>query len=163
MKLTEIAQMQRELDDHILQKHNLTVSDTFRKRILSFLVELGELANETRCFKYWSLKPSSDKDVILDEYVDGVHFLVSLGNDLHVDFSELTFDRKQDGSDVTEMFLEVFKNASMFQDEMTILRFTELFQSYIDLCFALGFTYEDVVTGYIRKNKVNHERQETNY
>jgi dimeric dUTPase (all-alpha-NTP-PPase superfamily) len=39
---------------------------------------MGELANEVRCFKFWSYKLPSEEKVILEEYVDGIHFITSL-------------------------------------------------------------------------------------
>ena len=45
-------------------------------------MEFGEFANATRCFKYWSNKPSEAQDIVLDEYVDGLHFFLSLGIDI---------------------------------------------------------------------------------
>lgn len=163
MTLQEIAQMQKQLDTHIQENHGLTVEATFRKRILAFLVELGELANETRCFKFWSVKPSSEKLVVLDEYVDGIHFLVSLGNDIAINFEELTFACAETNYDANEAFLKVFQHASAFANQTTKDYFFALFQSYVDLCYILGFSYEDVVAGYIQKNKINHERQRSNY
>ena len=47
--------------------------------MLALLVEIGELANETRSFKFWSVKPASEKKIILEEFVDGIHFILSLG------------------------------------------------------------------------------------
>lgn len=163
MTLSEIADMQKQLDQHILDKHQLKQSDTFRKRVLAFLVELGELANETRCFKYWSVRPSSEKDIVLDEYVDGIHFLVSLGNDLGIDFRDISFMNGSHTENLSEVFLAIFDLASQFANESTKQHFMSFFEGYVSLCYALGFSYEDVVSGYIQKNKVNHERQESNY
>src|SRR5690625_909139 len=73
--------MQRELDNYIESNNDLHNKDVFQEKYLALLVELGELANETRCFKFWSMKPPSDKKVILEEFVDGIHFLLSLGNE----------------------------------------------------------------------------------
>lgn len=164
MTLYEISLMQKELDAHILQNHELRAAETFRKRILAFLVELGELANETRCFKYWSKKSSSKADVVLDEYVDGIHFLVSLGNDMEIDFTNVAFVQEtEEEINASEAFLDVYGLASDFSRLTNASSFRVLFQSYVRLCFALGFTFEDVVAGYVRKNQINHERQDTNY
>ncbi|HAQ08050.1 MAG TPA: dUTPase, partial [Bacillus bacterium] len=79
MNIEKLFRMQKELDRHIELQHGLVEEDLFDRKILALLVELGELANETRCFKFWSLKPSSEKQVILEEFVDGIHFILSLG------------------------------------------------------------------------------------
>ena len=81
MKLTKLFTMQEELDSFI-QKNRDTNDDVFQAKGLALLVELAELANETRSFKFWSTKGPSDNEVILEEYVDSIHFLLSLGINL---------------------------------------------------------------------------------
>src|SRR5699024_11734252 len=79
MNWNELYEMQRKLDMYIEENHSLVKEGIFPKKLLALLVELGELANETRCFKFWSTKPPSQKQVILEEYVDVLHFILSLG------------------------------------------------------------------------------------
>ena len=84
--------LQRELDNRIVQEHELEGQNLFEKKLLALMVEVGELANETRCFKYWSKKAPSPKETILEEYVDGIHFILSLGLELGVTHGELPFE-----------------------------------------------------------------------
>src|SRR5690625_6269037 len=79
MDWTTLFSMQETLDKHIIDNHQLQQKDLMEEKYLALLVELGELANETRCFKFWSTKPASARKKILEEYVDGVHFILSLG------------------------------------------------------------------------------------
>ena len=39
----------------------------------------------------------------------------------------------------------------------------DLFHFLVSLAQALGMTAEDVYDAYVKKNKVNHERQESGY
>ena len=77
--LKEMYQKQLELDTEIAKNHNISYEETKDKRLLALLVELGEFANATRTFKFWSFKPSESKERVLDEFADGLHFLLSLG------------------------------------------------------------------------------------
>lgn len=61
--------MQKVLDTRIIEEHGLEGQNLFYNMILALQVEIGELANETRCFKHWSNKGPSEKEVILMEYV----------------------------------------------------------------------------------------------
>ena len=81
MNIEKLMTMQAGLDQHIELKHGLQSENLVERKILALLVELGELANETRCFKFWSLKGPADQETILMEYVDGIHFILSLAND----------------------------------------------------------------------------------
>ena len=78
MNLHKLFTMQHALDQYI-QSNKQVTEDVFMKKGLALIVELAELANETRCFKFWSEKGPSERSVILEEYVDSIHFILSLG------------------------------------------------------------------------------------
>ena len=78
MQLTQLYKMQFELDSFI-SNNRQEGTDVFKEKGLALLVELAELANETRCFKFWSMKGPSEIAIILEEYVDSIHFILSLG------------------------------------------------------------------------------------
>ena len=85
MNLGKLFLAQKELDARIEEQHPRAEGEIRNpEKVLALLVELGELANETRCFKFWSFKPASEKKVILEEFVDGIHFLLSLGLEMGV-------------------------------------------------------------------------------
>ena len=77
IQLKPLVNEQAKLDAHIQSQHQVTYQTTREKRILALLVEVGEMINETKTFKFWSKKPSAEKPIILDEYADGLHFLLS--------------------------------------------------------------------------------------
>ena len=52
INLSEIFDQQIELDKHIHSNHHLSYDDIFEELKLALAVELGELANEVRCFKF---------------------------------------------------------------------------------------------------------------
>src|SRR5690625_5583674 len=54
MDLQKLFKAQRELDNRIVKEKELEGQDLLDKKILALLVELGELANEARFFKFWS-------------------------------------------------------------------------------------------------------------
>lgn len=52
--LYQLAPYQKNLDANVLKTHKLHDEDLYTKKKIALLVELGELANELRFFKYWS-------------------------------------------------------------------------------------------------------------
>ena len=164
----DVRAKQINLDAYILDNHdNLTMENTMYERFLAKLVELGELANETRCFKYWSNKPSSEKDIVLDEFVDVLHFYASILNGLKVDYFEdegLIVEHRP-----TILFLKLFVASSsmllaMEHKAASIKDIAfEWFNLYMSLADSLGFTEQDIIDAYDRKNKVNYERQDNGY
>lgn len=121
MELSKLFQMQKALDQHIEEKHMLQNEDLFDRKVLALLVEIGELANETRCFKFWSVKPSSSKEVVLEEFVDGIHFILSLGIECGFDQETYGLNVAESIGNVTEQFLVVYESISQFQKAKLLL------------------------------------------
>ncbi|PEQ96849.1 dUTPase [Bacillus sp. AFS006103] len=163
MQIEQLFQMQKALDQHIQEKHNLQDENLFDRKVLALLVEIGELANETRSFKFWSVKPSSAKEVILEEFVDGVHFILSLGIECGFDTEQMDLNKQKLTLSVTEQFLCIYDRISIFQKSKSLADYINLFQSYFELAELLGFTYEEIKMAYFLKNEVNYLRQQNNY
>jgi dimeric dUTPase (all-alpha-NTP-PPase superfamily) len=163
MQLEKLFKMQRGLDQHIEEKHGLQNEDLFDRKVLALLVELGELANETRCFKFWSIKPSSEKSVVLEEYVDGIHFILSLGIECGFQNLDYTLDIEPSAASTTEQFLMIYQVVNKFRDTKSESDFKTLLQSYLQLGTLLGISYEEMEKAYFTKNEVNYQRQQNNY
>ncbi|MED4224203.1 dUTP diphosphatase [Neobacillus cucumis] len=163
MELSKLFQMQKALDQHIEEKHMLQNEDLFDRKVLALLVEIGELANETRCFKFWSVKPSSSKEVVLEEFVDGIHFILSLGIECGFDQETYGLNVAEPMGNVTEQFLHTYESISQFRKSKAFADYVKLFESYLKLSSLLGFTNEDIEKAYFAKNEVNYQRQQNNY
>ncbi|WP_078379460.1 dUTP diphosphatase [Sutcliffiella halmapala] len=162
MELKKLYTMQLELDSKIEKQHGLKNQDLVEQKILALLVELGELANETRCFKFWSVKPASEQRVILEEYVDGVHFLLSIGLTLGYT-SDIPREVGTKTESLTEQFLSIYELVTLFKEEKQEEPFLVLFATFMELGAMLGFTWDEVENAYMTKNKVNHDRQQQGY
>lgn len=162
MELAKLFQMQTELDAYI-QRNRKEQTDVFREKGLALLVELGELANETRCFKFWSKKEASPKEVILEEYVDNIHFLLSLGLHKGYTFSTLETTQNAEQKHMTITFNELFATCMQFYKEQTKEHYKAMFQMYIQLASMLGFSEQDIMEAYYEKNEVNFQRQDEGY
>lgn len=160
MDFKELFQMQRELDAFIEQTQNIE-RDVFKEKGLALMVELAELANETRCFKFWSTKGPSERKVILEEFVDSIHFLLSLGN-----VKELALDAWPEvhvKDDLTSRFLKTQEAILTFIQQPNGNTYEAVWQYYGMLAFNLDFTLEDIIEAYLAKNKKNYERQRSGY
>ena len=162
--LTDIFKQQIELDKHIHSNHNLHYDDVLDELKLALAVELSELANEVRCFKFWSNKKPSEKNIILEEYVDGIHFITSLAIAKNVKcFDELTinFNQKQySKKEITIFFNELFESTNKLN---TKLRIISWYKKYLQLGYILCFNFDEIKAAYNRKNEINHQRQNNNY
>jgi dimeric dUTPase (all-alpha-NTP-PPase superfamily) len=160
-ELTPLLAEQAKLDAHIQQQHQVSYASTREKRILALLVEVGEMINETKTFKFWSTKPSAEKPIILDEYADGLHFLLSLS--IEVQSRKTLYDIATLSKTLTQATIDVFQAISDLSKTFTISALENSFQSYLNLIPLLGFTSEEVVAAYFQKLGVNYTRQKNAY
>ncbi|CEI83961.1 hypothetical protein J18TS1_00850 [Oceanobacillus oncorhynchi subsp. incaldanensis] len=163
MDWNQLFDMQKQLDTYIENNHDLSNVNLFREKHLALLVELGELANETRCFKFWSTKPRNSGQVILEEYVDVLHFLMSIG--IEKDLIYQPADKTQLEEDITESecFYHVYEKAITYRENPVNENYQQLFSWSLRLGNQLGFTDEDIQQAYWEKNKINYERQDQGY
>ena len=81
-QLKELLEMQRVLDEAILKEHDNVYDEKIAAQMkIALFVELGELMNElpTR-FKHWKKTAVDNREKALVEYVDALHFQLSLFN-----------------------------------------------------------------------------------
>lgn len=162
IKLREIYLQQSKLDLEIQKNHKTSYKETRNKRYLAFLVELGELANATRCFKFWSFKNSEEKARLIDEFADGLHFILSIGLDHQYVLDNLEFDDNIN-LDLSSTFLETYNYFSVFLKNDTLENYKNAFIKFLSIAIKLNFSLDDIINGYLKKLSVNYQRQETNY
>ena len=160
-ELTDLYKKQKELDLEIAKNHEITYESTRNKRTLALLVELGEFANATRTFKYWSNKGPESKERVLDEFADGLHFILSLGIDQGFEVDSI--DVQDDEASLTDTLLKTYELTSIFYSCQTQSNYLKVFISYLRCLFKLDFSWEEARNAYYLKLQENHIRQETNY
>lgn len=220
MDLKKLFQIQKELDEHIEQKHpRFDGEDRLSKKILSLLVELGELANEQRSWKFWSedQEPrnftkcwncsgqengyfsgykwtgekedcieclgtgiNKTKNPLLEEYVDCLHFILSIGLQEYEYYKDNTLQigwiRNHDPikyENLIKQFNYMFQQIGYFYDciaenewgSKTEVeeQYEQTYRMFFGLGEMLGFTWKQIEQAYMSKNKVNYERLESGY
>ncbi|PRR77926.1 dUTPase [Clostridium liquoris] len=163
MNLQNLFVMQEKLDNHIMEEHNLYGKTLFSEKLLALQVEIAELANETRCFKFWSNKGPSSKETILEEYVDCLHFILTIG--LEKNYTDTTFTISKEGIDVdiTEQFLNLYIDINDFIICSSKDHYETLFEDFLLLGNSLSFSEKEIENAYYRKNTINHNRQVIGY
>ncbi len=156
------AEKQKELDAFIKENAEIKSEQQYwEDRIIALLVELGEVSNEIRFFKFWSKKPASDKEVIIDELVDCLHFAFSLGNSLGNDQWVIGFDDMK--RPINIIYFELVEKISKLVYEKDLILFRSVLAKLAEIAWYLGYTMEDIVEAYDKKNKINYERQNNGY
>ncbi|OQP13166.1 dUTP diphosphatase [Geobacillus thermoleovorans] len=160
MNLQKLFELQRQLDEHIEQQHpQQEGEDRLAKKILALLVEIGELANETRCFKFWSNKGPSSRETILEEAADVLHFLLSIGNDIGANEDDIIIIPTK-AILLHRQFMMLYEYAGLAHVKTMWKASLDVFAGLIEM---LGFTQHELEAAYMRKHAENYARQERGY
>jgi dimeric dUTPase (all-alpha-NTP-PPase superfamily) len=161
LNITKLFMLQSELDSHIESEHpRKEGTSRHHEKVLALLVELGELANETRCFKFWSHKPASERAVVLEEFSDGIHFLLSLGLEKGIEDLDI---RPIKANTLTELFIGLYNAFSVLSISFSPKSYSAAFSAYMGMGEMLGFSWDEIENAYCAKNTINHARQESWY
>lgn len=161
IRINDLMKIQDELDTRIFSLHNTSRNETRNDRFLALLVETGELANETRCFKYWSLQEPSENKVIFEEFSDVLHFSLSLGID--IGFNQEVIEYKASEESLNVLFHQLYHKINTFSLSNTTEDYENLLRTVFELSFVLGMSAEDIREMYLYKNEKNHQRQDNEY
>src|SRR5690625_1898343 len=97
---------------------------------------------------------------LLEEYVDTIHFALSIANDLGYHKHEYIKTQPKDLNDLVIGITNVATVLSMSKDKDHV---SSLINNIIALGYQLGFTEKEVIEAYHEKNKENYARQKSNY
>ena len=178
MNIETLYEMQKELDARIIREKGLEGQDLLPNTVLALQVELGELANEWRGFKHWSNDCEPRRERMLEEYVDCLHFFLSIARQLNVPADDLD-DRDDvlEGETVT-IFTEILHAVGLIEGHKFLQNFQvqgglrgfrkfmlcDAFSLFLRLGYQrFGFTWYEIVDAYMAKNRINHERQKNGY
>lgn len=160
--IKELFILQKNLDDIVHSNHNIkNPMDVFIQRKLALAVEVAELANEVKCFKYWSLKKGDNKQKIGDEYADVLHFVLSHAIYLNskktgYSISKKVYDKKQ----LSNFFLKLLELASKLSNASDCEKFLSIL---FELSPSLDLSIDDIFSFYKSKNDINLQRQKDKY
>ncbi|AUB31897.1 dUTP diphosphatase [Spiroplasma floricola] len=161
--LIYLRDKQKILDNYIMEAKNLVLNKIIiKKKIIAFLVEISEFINEYREFKYWSNKGPSERQTILEELIDCLHFIISLGTNVNFDFSK--FDSKMTkATDIDSWSINVYKKTLLFEEKFNVQTYDELLDEFLSITYILNISNDEILSVYNKKNEINFNRQDTGY
>lgn len=115
-----------------------------------------------------------ESNPLLEEYVDVLHFILSIGLEMEIDCRYNSLIREEniveEGEPTLHLFAEVFAFASdlfwsCYQEdyEQQEGNYKALFTNFVQLGKSINFSWDEIEQAYFAKNQINHERQESGY
>ncbi|MGE7880358.1 dUTP diphosphatase [Peribacillus muralis] len=102
------------------------------------------------------------KNPLLEEFVDGLHFILELGIELDFENEDWVYVPWKNET-ITEQFMSLHLTAGEMYCDKHNGCVPDLISYYIGLGEMLGFTWEQIEQAYFEKNKINHQRQSEGY
>ena len=162
MNIKKMLEAQKELDKAHMEKGGLTEYPLEMVQT-AYRVELGELLQEWKQFKFWKLnKGKVNREKMLEEWADCMHFALSLEN-YNICPNEGYYDyiSKHAEEDI-EKYLYA-ENDIYIVLKRCFTDFDYIVEYTIILGLKLGFTMEELEQAYWKKNKINWERIKNDY
>jgi len=157
--LTEILKSQEILDQEIHKKYQKTYFETFNERKLALLVVLGAISDKISSFKYWSDETRAEKIEILNEYVDGIHYLSGYCVNFGIDplFSCKEPKKEPTNAKLTEKLLKIFSLISKLdaskKHKVTVNVIKKTFKNFLELGLLLKINIDEISSSYYKKNE----------
>ena len=148
----------KKLDEIFLKKYE-NVEKYYEKNVIELIVELSEFANETKCFKYWSIK-TMDKEKALEEYADCITMSLSFFTTFNID---LEIINHSDNNDILDLFNVIYSNATKLYKEKDENLVRQIFSDILYLGTLLEISENEAYKACTKKMKIIKERLESDY
>ena len=161
LKLENIYTETKHLGELFSQQYDIRSPEIIRKYKLELLVEFGELANETRCFKFWSKRQKGDKEKVLEEYIDCLFMILYF-----CDINDVSLNEKfelPEKTDLIDAFLKLYEYGLCLNKYMDKDIVKKLLVQIIYISELLDFDLTDLEEETMRKSLVIQERLSSDY
>lgn len=161
LDLENIYKETKYLDELFLQQYDIKSPEIIQKYKLELLVEFGELANETRCFKFWSKRQKGEKEKILEEYIDCLFMILYFCNINNVELNEC-FELPEK-TDLVDAFLKLYEYGLFLNNQMNKDIVKKLLVQILYISELLEFDLIDLEEETKKKSLIIQKRLESDY
>jgi len=158
-KWNEIYEVNKELDMIFYQKYGNS-EDIYRKNCIELLVELGEFVNETKVFKYWTVK-SPDKEKMLEEYADNLTMCLYFFREFKLEIDDRYLHINS--SDKLDIINYLYSKISLLINNKDKELIKDIFGNLLYLGSLLDFTEEEIINAIKNKHEIIRKRLNSNY
>ena len=158
----EIYERNKKLDDIFMNKYSNIESKYYEKNCLELIVEICELANESKCFKYWTIK-KPNKDELLEEYADSLLMVLYMFNTYNVGLLEIIEMDLSD--DILESFNNLIRMCTQLMSKINVSErlLKEIFTYLLHIGKLLELNDDEIIDACYKKIIKNEERLNSDY
>lgn len=158
--LKKIYERNKELDHIFMKKYEAQEPLYFEKNCIEFLVEFGEFVNETKCFKYWTIKKPKMEDVY-EELADCITMILTMYYVLKIDITDLKEHHKS--TNVLEVINHIYSQGSKLMTKLNEDLVKDILANLFYLAELLELDKEEIYRVLTYKQDKVEERLNSDY
>ena len=140
MNLQNFFKVQDEANRLLVMDTSLNEYKLTARKLLSLHIKLSDLANETKCFRYWKeddIKIS--KDTVISKYIDCLCHILTIGLDKN--YSDLKeIELNPNDYCLSDQFLNLFIDLNDIIISPSKDHYKTLFEDFLSLGVSLGYS-----------------------
>ena len=156
-KWNEIYLNNKRLDKIFYEKYK-NDNELYRKNVIELLVELGEFVNETKIFKYWTIK-EPEKNKVLEEYADVITMSLTFMSEFNLELDNQYLHIES--NDKLELINYLYSKITLLMKKENVIK--DIFGNLLYLGELLNFNEEEILEAIETKHKIIKERLESDY
>ena len=156
----EYYQRNKQLDKMYEEKYGSIDNKCYEKNCLELIVEICELCNESKCFKYWTIKKPKMEDVY-EELADCITMILTMYYVLDLELDSLK--EHHTSSDVLEIINYIYSQGTKLMKDINEDLVKDLLSNLFYLAELLNLDKEEIYKILSYKQDKVEERLNSDY
>ena len=128
-------------------KNEILNVQRLNQKILSFLHDLAEVSQDSRCYLFWKKEEPIIHQQLLEDYLSGLTMLMSIGYELRID-SIKNYNELPIATDIYSLFFKIYHSILKVQSHYSSEDYQNTIDDYFTLGFALGIQIDEILDNY---------------
>lgn len=154
-------QKNKKLDEEFNSKYQENEPEFYEKNCIELLIEIGEFINETKCFKYWSIK-SPNKEKMLEELAECLNMIFYFYGLLNLDITDFTNTKIEKNR--LKQINHIYNLSTNLFNNLNEQDIKNIFVNLLDFAYSLDIQEEELLEKLEEKHQIIYNRlEDTNY
>ena len=128
-------------------KNEILNVQRLNQKILSFLHDLAEVSQDSRCYLFWEKEEPIIHQQLLEDYLSGLTMLMSIGYELRID-SIKNYNELPIATGIYSLFFNIYHSILKVQSHYSSEDYQNTIDDYFTLGFALGIQIDEILDNY---------------
>ena len=160
-KWNKVYEKNKYLDTIFIKKYKDT-EDYFKKNCIEFLVELSEFINESKCFKYWSIKKPNKEDMML-EYADVITMVLYFYNNLDMKLDIDNLPSHIESKNIFDVINYLYLIGTDLINNYSVELVKDILSNLLYLGELFNLNEEEILESVNKKHKIIEKRLNSDY